>query len=589
MEPPALIGRHYRVLREIGRGGMGVVYQVIHSQTGKQFALKVLSLQGATKPESLSRFKREIRMPSHIGSEYVVKVFESDTAEEFDGAPFYVMELLHGCDVRRLLEKKNPFSHADTVWLCRQVADCLDAAHTVGIVHRDLKPDNIFLHRSIAGGLTVKILDFGIARINQELLESKDRANLTATQAMIGTPLYMSPEQAMGGEGRQLIGPATDVWALGLIVFELLSGRSYWAADSLLQHLGQLMFAPMVPASHRANNLPAGFDDWFARSCARATKDRFQSVGEQVRALSRLLVGGTAPKASLTLSSAVDREAPPLVDHSEPTVAGRIDVLPQSNSHSGQQSVGFISDRSSTIEESTEGETVRFRRLGPEMLPNATRMRLDPQSGVPTAIADTADTVPTPALPEARKSLPSGIGAGARTIQPAMLTPSVPRKSIPPGGANDSAPVAPVDPMATVPYRASSPVRLPSPSMLHKLTGTVDQEVKAELMGNIPTIVPETKPANSFGPKQLSLVAGAIVLVLLLIGLLSSSSTTAIPTVQDIAAPIRDLSQPLDLLSVDLAPHMPTLKKTGKKTPSQGQPPVKKDKSSLKYYVPQNL
>ena len=321
MQPPALIGRHYRVLREIGRGGMGVVYQVIHSQTGKQFALKVLSLQGATKPETLSRFKREIRMPSHIGSEYVVKVFESDTAEELDGAPFYVMELLHGCDVRRLVEKKIRLSHADVVWLCRQIADCLDAAHKVGIVHRDLKPDNIFLHQPSDGGLITKILDFGIARINQELLESKDRANLTATQAMIGTPLYMSPEQAMGGEGRQLIGPATDVWALGLIVFELLSGRSYWAADSLLQHLGQLMFAPMVPASQRADNLPSGFDDWFVRACARATKDRFQSVGEQVRALSALLVGSATPKASLTLTNAVGREAPPLVDHAEPTVS----------------------------------------------------------------------------------------------------------------------------------------------------------------------------------------------------------------------------------------------------------------------------
>jgi serine/threonine protein kinase len=368
MEPPALIGRHYRVLREIGRGGMGVVYQVIHSQTGKQFALKVLSLQGATKPESLSRFKREIRMPSHIGSEYVVKVFESDTAEEFDGAPFYVMELLHGCDVRRLLEKKNPFSHADTVWLCRQVADCLDAAHTVGIVHRDLKPDNIFIHRSIAGGLTVKILDFGIARINQELLESKDRANLTATQAMIGTPLYMSPEQAMGGEGRQLIGPATDVWALGLIVFELLSGRSYWAADSLLQHLGQLMFAPMVPASHRANNFPAGFDDWFARSCARATKiasNRWRAGPCAFKAF-----GGRDRTEGIADSEQCGRQgSAALVDHSEPTVAGRIDVLPQSNSHSGQQSVGLISDRSSTIEESTEGETVRFVVSGQRCCP----------------------------------------------------------------------------------------------------------------------------------------------------------------------------------------------------------------------------
>lgn len=589
MQPPALIGRHYRVLREIGRGGMGVVYQVIHSQTGKQFALKVLSLQGATKPETLSRFKREIRMPSHIGSEYVVKVFESDTAEELDGAPFYVMELLHGCDVRRLVEKKIRLSHSDVVWLCRQIADCLDAAHKVGIVHRDLKPDNIFLHQPSGGGLITKILDFGIARINQELLESKDRANLTATQAMLGTPLYMSPEQAMGGEGRQLIGPATDVWALGLIVFELLSGRSYWAADSLLQHLGQLMFAPMVPASQRADNLPSGFDDWFVRACARACKDRFQSVGEQVRALSTLLGGNTSPTVSLTLINNVGHEAPPLVDHSEPTISGRVDVLQRTDPASSHQAIEVIPRGPITLEEATENETVRFRRLGPDMLPNAAPMRLDQRSGVPVAIADTADTVPTPAPTVTRKSLPAGIGAGARTIQPSMLAPSAPRKSIPPGGANDSAPVAPIDPLETVPFEAPPPSRPPTPSTPHNLIRTADQEVKAELMGNIPTLAPGIQLTNPFGPKQFALVGAGMVLVILLIGLVSSSSSTSPVTGPDMAAPVHDLSQPPDLKSVDLAPPAPPGKKTGKKNPSQGQTPTKKDKSSLKYYVPQSL
>ncbi len=570
---------------------MGVVYQVIHSQTGKQFALKVLSLQGATKPETLARFKREIRMPSHIGSENVVKVFESDTTEELNGAPFYVMELLRGCDVRRLIEKRITISQSDVTWMCRQVADCLDAAHKVGIIHRDLKPDNIFLHQPAAGGLITKILDFGIARINQELLESKDRANLTATQAMIGTPLYMSPEQAMGGEGRQLIGPATDVWALGLIVFELLCGRSYWAADSLLQHLGQLMFAPMVPASQRGDNLPAGFDEWFSRACARASKDRFQSVGEQVRALSKLLSGSATPMVSLKLINAVGQEMPPLVDHAEPTVSGRMDVLQQIDPPSGHQAFEIGSGVTSVIEESTENETIRFRRLGPEMLPNAKPMRLDAQSGVPVAVADAAETVPIPAPTVTRRSLAPSLGAGAKTIQPSILAPLAPRKSIPPGGANDSAPVAPIDPMETVPYESHpQPHQTPSPSVPLSLIGTADQEVKAELLGNNPTIVPEIKLTSEVGPKQVALVGGGLVLVLLLIGLLAtSSSSTPSATVTDMTAPIRDLSKPQDLSYVDLAPPARVGKKPGKKNLPPGQPPIKKDKSGLKYYVPQSL
>lgn len=574
-----LIGRHYRVLREIGRGGMGVVYQVIHSQTGKQFALKVLSIQGATKPETLSRFQREIRMPSHIGSEHVVKVFESDTAEELDGAPFYVMELLRGCDVRHLIEKKPSISHSDVVWICRQIADGLDAAHKIGIVHRDLKPDNIFLHQPAPGGLTTKILDFGIARINQELLESKDRANLTATQAMIGTPLYMSPEQAMGGEGRQLIGPSTDVWALGLIVFELLSGRSYWNADSLLQHLGQLMFAPMVAASKRANNLPAGFDDWFGRSCARATTERFQSVGEQVRALATLLVGSASPTVSLKLTNQVGSEAPPLVDHSEPTVSGGMAILRRDH-----QPVNIASH-----EESAEGETIRFHQLGSDMLPSATRLRLDKKSGVPIAIVDTADTVPTTASPVTRKSLPPNQEQGGKAIQPDVLAQQVPRTSLPSAGVNDSAPIAPVDPMATVPYQSLLPRRPPAQSEPSNLLGTADQAVKAVLIGNIPTMVPGIKLTNSFNPKHVAVVIGGLALGLLLVGLLNRSSITSSATATDMAEPMRDLSQYPDLLSVDLAPPAPVTKKATKKNPPQGQTPQKKDKASLKYYVPQSL
>ncbi|MFO0576145.1 MAG: serine/threonine-protein kinase [Polyangia bacterium] len=323
---PQILAKKYHVLRELGRGGMGVVYQVLHVETGEQYALKALSGHIDSKGDAIARFRREVKMPSRIDSQHVVKVFESDTAEELGGVPFYVMELLHGCDLRKLLDKGFKFSREDTIWILHCAAECLDKAHSAGIVHRDLKPDNIFLHLVHTSQITVKILDFGIAKINQELLDSKERGQLTATKAMLGTPLYMSPEQAKGGEGRHLLGPATDVWALGLITYELLTGQSYWVSDSLVQHIGQLLFAPMRPPSQRNPELPTGFDAWFARSCAREAGERFQSVGAQMNALASLLAVAPGARGSADLVRAVRAEAPPLIDHRERTMISESDI-----------------------------------------------------------------------------------------------------------------------------------------------------------------------------------------------------------------------------------------------------------------------
>lgn len=318
--PPTVIADRYYVLRELGRGGMGVVYQVLHKETSEQYALKVLLAQKATKGDSVERFKRELKLPARIKSEHVVQVFDSGEVIEEAGAPFYVMELLRGCDLRHLIDIKHAFTAQEIVWILRQLAQGLSRAHEIGIVHRDLKPDNIFLHCRDDGGLVVKILDFGIARYALELLETGDKEKLTATQAMLGTPLYMAPEQAKGGEGRAEIGPCTDVWAVGMIVFELLTGDTYWNANSLMAHLGQLLFAPMAPPSQRAKKLPSGFDAWFARACNRDSSKRYQSVDKQVGDLATMLamvaLDSAPPSALFTV---VNRQKPPLVDHRDAT------------------------------------------------------------------------------------------------------------------------------------------------------------------------------------------------------------------------------------------------------------------------------
>lgn len=575
MKQPTFIGRYYRVLREIGRGGMGVVYQVLDTRSGKQYALKVLLLQAATKAETVSRFKREIKMPSHIGSVHVVKVFESDTAEELDNAPFYVMELLHGCDIRRLIDKRIAFQRADVAWICKQVASCLDNAHKAGIVHRDLKPDNIFLHQSAKDGLQAKLLHFGIARINQELLESKDRGNLTATQTMLGTPLYMSPEQAMGGDGRELIGPSTDVWALGLIVFELLTGRSYWAAESLLQHLGQLLFANLIPPSQKAANLPPGFDTWFSRSCARAVTERFASTGEQINELCKLLGENSSNSASLTLINHVAHEAPPMVDHAGKTFSGPNQFASELDDEAQP------AETSATEDIPDEVETVRFNRLS-DVMKGGTLDR----AGIPIEYAELADTVPTPvshAVAPTREVTPS-------SALPTLVKPGTQRRSQPPA-ADESAPARQLASlaMATLPYRPPTQ-QAPAPSRSqNNLLGSADQDIKAELLGQLPPGEPASASISK-RPLLIAVAAGLLVIAIAVLLLLSGPSTSAVWPVSppDMTAPVFDLSHSFDLATVDMTTPPFMKRKSGQKAQS-GLPKQTKDRSRLKFFVPPSL
>lgn len=136
--PPAVIADRYHILRELGRGGMGVVYQVLHKETGEQYALKVLLGHKAAKGDSVERFRRELKLPARIKSEHVVQVSDSGEFKDEDGAPFYVMELLRGCDLRKLLDLAHPFPPRQVLWILHQLSQGLGRAHEIGIVHRDI-------------------------------------------------------------------------------------------------------------------------------------------------------------------------------------------------------------------------------------------------------------------------------------------------------------------------------------------------------------------------------------------------------------------------------------------------------------------
>jgi serine/threonine protein kinase len=280
-----IVATRYRIQKLIGRGGMGSVYGVSHVNTGEELALKLLHPALAENNETVERFKTEARAPVRIGSEHVVRVVDADVSPEL-GVPFIVMERLEGHDLRTEVKRRGALPAAEAVLYLRQVSRALDKAHQRGIVHRDLKPANLYVVAREDGTPLVKILDFGIAKLTDDAAQE-----LTVAGQVFGTPWYMSPEQARGELGK--VGPATDLWALGLIAYQLLVGKNYWTADGMAALIAQICYEPMTPPTTYAPQLGAQFDLWFAKACHRDATQRFSSAREMIEELAMAL--GVAP------------------------------------------------------------------------------------------------------------------------------------------------------------------------------------------------------------------------------------------------------------------------------------------------------
>jgi serine/threonine-protein kinase len=275
-----VLAARYRVERRLGQGGMGCVYLVRHVRTHERLALKVLHAPIAANPQALERFRREAQAPAQIDSDHVARVVDADAAPELDGAPFLVMEYLRGRDLGQLLADRGHLTASEVVDFLGQAARAIDKAHALGIVHRDLKPENLFLAERDDGTTSLKVLDFGVAKIAAT-------GGRTSAGHVLGTPLYMAPEQLTGHNA--VVGPRTDVWAVGLIAFRLLTGRYYWAFGSLEELMALVTARPMPPPSAVGAALGPAFDAWFLRCCARSIDLRFASVGESVAALGEAL------------------------------------------------------------------------------------------------------------------------------------------------------------------------------------------------------------------------------------------------------------------------------------------------------------
>lgn len=265
---PGDVVAHYRIEREIGKGGMGTVFQAVHTRmASKRFALKVLGAEIAAQPEAEARFMREAEVVSRLNHPHVVSVVDSGHDR---GLAYLVMELMEGTDLAALIEQ-HPLSVEHTADIMLAVCSGVHEAHRLGILHRDLKPQNIFLCRSATGDTVPKVLDFGISKLRRT-----DPAHpLTAVSAMLGTPHYLSPEQAEGGD---TISARSDQYALGAILYECVTGRRCHDGPTLYAVLRSIATAEYAPASALVPGLPTGFTKVINRAMALNPEERFPSV-----------------------------------------------------------------------------------------------------------------------------------------------------------------------------------------------------------------------------------------------------------------------------------------------------------------------
>jgi serine/threonine protein kinase len=279
-----LVGK-YRVIREVGRGGMAAVYEAENLTIGKKLAVKVLAAELANSSIVIERFFREARAAASVKSPYIVEVYDSGRLE--DGRPFIAMELLEGESLYDRMARVRLIDPQSTVRIIGQVAKGLMKAHAANIVHRDLKPENIHMCTGEDGDELAKILDFGLAKFYTPVKTDEKTARLTREGAVFGTPAYMSPEQV---RGQGSVDHRADLWALGCMTFECLTGRPVWNTDQGVAMTFAAIAASQLPVPSRLRpDLPPSFDAWFRKALDRDPDRRFQTAKELAEELAKAL------------------------------------------------------------------------------------------------------------------------------------------------------------------------------------------------------------------------------------------------------------------------------------------------------------
>jgi serine/threonine protein kinase len=305
--PGSFFADRFRLGEPLGTGGMGTVFRAEDLMDQRPVAIKVL-LRGAQDEQARQRFERESQILASIDHPGIVSIFRHGYATH-RRIPWLAMELLEGETLRQRIQRRGPLEPARVAAMLDLVADALEAAHAQGVIHRDLKPDNIFLTE----GSAVKLLDFGLSL-------SLSAKKLTATGTIIGTPRYMAPEQITAAHSA---GAAADIYALGIVVYECLTGESPFIASDQGQLLGAIIQGRLEPLRARRPDLPQALQDVVERAMAKRPEDRFPTPRAMAEAFSDA-IGGRISKPRFSVEPAqLERRSRP----SQPQATGESNTL----------------------------------------------------------------------------------------------------------------------------------------------------------------------------------------------------------------------------------------------------------------------
>jgi serine/threonine-protein kinase len=278
LQPGEILDGKYRIVRLLGEGGMGAVYEGDNTRIHRRVAIKVLHSSVAEKTDVVQRFEREAQAAGRIGSEHIVEVL--DLGNLPSGERYMVMEFLDGEDLTARIKKRRRLRPQDSVPIIHQVLEGLIAAHDAGIVHRDLKPDNIYLLHSKAGRADfVKVLDFGVSKFST----LDPDMGMTRAGSVMGTPYYMAPEQAKGGD----IDGRTDLYAVGVVLYQMTTGRVPFNAGSFNELLFKIALETPEPVDKVVPDISPSFAAIIKRAMSREPTDRFQTARQFQEALAQ--------------------------------------------------------------------------------------------------------------------------------------------------------------------------------------------------------------------------------------------------------------------------------------------------------------
>src|SRR5688500_7934583 len=271
-----VIAGKYPLEKVAGEGGMGIVYAAEHLLLKQRVAVKVLLPDAARSDAVVERFAREAQTAARINSDHVARVFDAGSLP--NGAPFLVMEYLEGCDLEELLELQRKLPIDEVVDYAIQACEALAHAHAIGVVHRDLKPANLYLACRPDGGNAIKVIDFGISK---RLKPGQNEKKLTGMH-VLGSPVYMSPEQLRNA--KEIDGRA-DLWSLGVVVYEMLTGTTPFDADGVGEIFAAILANDPMPLCERNPSVPKGLSDVISKCLKRDPRERWQDAGELAKAL----------------------------------------------------------------------------------------------------------------------------------------------------------------------------------------------------------------------------------------------------------------------------------------------------------------